>query len=95
VKHKIVNNDHQLQRLSDMTLVIEPTKTSAGAMKLPMTQDVAQCYLAILDDLEKPNVEQAVDGYTGFLFLDDKGLTLEAMHCEHRFTHMVKRYHDI
>lgn len=36
-----------------------------------------------------------VDGYTGFLFLDDKGLPLVAMHWEHRFNHMVKRYNDI
>ena len=35
------------------------------------------------------------DGYTGFLFLDDKGLPLVAMHWEHRFNHMVKRYNDI
>jgi len=40
-------------------------------------------------------VEKAVDGYTAFLFLDDKGLTLVAMHWEHRFNHMVKRYNDI
>lgn len=30
LENRIVNIDHQLQRLSDMTLVIEPTKTSAG-----------------------------------------------------------------
>lgn len=36
-----------------------------------------------------------MDGYTGFLFLDDKGLPLVAMHWEHRFNHMVKRYNDI
>ena len=36
-----------------------------------------------------------VDGYTEFLFLDDKDLPLVAMHWEHRFNHMVKRYNDI
>lgn len=34
--------DHQLQRLSDMMLVIEPTKTSAGTRKLPITENVAK-----------------------------------------------------
>ena len=29
LENRIVNIDHQLQRLSDMTLVSEPTKTSA------------------------------------------------------------------
>lgn len=65
LENRIVNIDHQLQRLSDMTLVIEPTKTSAGTRKLPVTEDVAKC------------------------------LPLVAMHWEHRFNHMVKRYNDI
>lgn len=95
LEHRIVNIDHQLQRLSDMTLVIEPTKTSAGTRKLPITEDVAKCFQAIIEDREKPKVEKVVDGYTGFLFLDDKGLPLVAMHWEHRFNHMVKRYNDV
>ena len=36
-----------------------------------------------------------VGGHTGFLFVDDKGLPLVAMHWEHRFNHMVKWYNDI
>lgn len=93
--NRIVNIDHQLQRLSDMTLVIEPTKTSAATRKLSVTEDVAKCFQSIIEDREKPKVEKVVDGYTGFLFLDDKGLPLVAMHWEHRFNHMVKRYNDI
>lgn len=95
LENRIVNIEHQLQRLSDMALVIEPTKTSAGTRKIPVTEDVAQCFQAIIEDREKPKVEKVVDGYTGFLFLDDKGLPLVAMHWEHRFNHMVKRYNDI
>ena len=78
-----------------MTLVIEPTKTSAGTRKIPVTEDVTKCFQAIIEDREKSKVEKVVDGYTGFLFLDDKGLPLVAMHWEHRFNHMVKRYNDI
>ena len=78
-----------------MTLVIEPTKTSAGTRKIPVTEDVAKCFQAIIEDREKPKVEKVVDGYTGFLFLDDKELPLVAMHWEHCFNHMVKRYNDI
>ena len=36
-----------------------------------------------------------IDGYTGFLFLDKDCNPLVAMHWEHRFNHMVKRYNDI
>ena len=45
--------------------------------------------------LEKAEFEKMIDGYTGFLFLDDNGNPLVAMHWEHRFNHMVKRYNDI
>lgn len=36
-----------------------------------------------------------VDGYRGFLFIDDDGMPLVAMHWEHRFNHMVHRYNNI
>ena len=49
--NRIVNIDHQLQRLSDMTLVIEPTKTSAVTRKLPITENVED-ELRRLEDLK-------------------------------------------
>jgi len=78
-----------------MKLIIESTKTNAGTRRLPMTEDVFRCFQAIIEDREKPRYEKMVDGYTGFLFTDKDGLPLVAMHWEHRFNHMVKRYNDI
>ena len=95
LENRIINIDHQLQRTSDMRLIIESTKTNAGTRKLPMTEDVFRCFQAIVEDREKPRFEKMVDGYTGFLFLDKEGLPEVAMHWEHRFNHMVKRYNDI
>ena len=95
LKNRIINIDHQIQRMSDMRLVIESTKTNAGTRKLPMTEDVARCFQAIIEDRPKPKFEKMIDGYTGFLFLDDNGNPLVAMHWEHRFNHMVKRYNEI
>ena len=95
LENRIINIDHQLQRTSDMRLIIESTKTNVGTRKLPMTEDVFRCFQAIVEDREKPRFEKMVDGYTGFLFLDKEGLPEVAMHWEHRFNHMVKRYNDI
>ena len=95
LEKKVVNIDHQLQRTSNMELVIEPTKTSAGTRKLPITDDVADMFRAIIEDRPKPKVEKMVCGYSGFLFLDEAGLPLVAMHWEHRFNHMVHRYNEI
>ena len=85
----------QLQRTSNMKYVIEKTKTNAGTRVLPMNDDVATCFQTIIEEREVPKVEKMVDGYSGFLFLDEEGMPLVAMHWEHRLNHMVKRYNEI
>ena len=95
LKNRIINIDHQLQRTSDMQYVIESTKTNAGTRKLPITEDVARCFRAIIEDREPPQREKFIDGYAGFLFYDKDGNPLVAMHWEHRFNNMVKRYNEI
>ena len=95
LENNIINIDHQLQRLSDMTYLVQSTKTNAGTRKLPITEDVAYCFRAILEDRPTPEVEQFVDGYSGFLYLDKDGLPEVALHWEHRFRHAVNRYNEI
>ena len=95
LEKRIVNIDHQLQRTSDMRYIIEPTKTNAGTRKLPIKEDVARCFAAIIEDRATPKNEKMIDGYTGFLFYDKNGMPLVAMHWEHRFNHMVNRYNEI
>lgn len=60
-----------------------------------MAEDMAQCFRAIIEDREEPKCERVVDGYERFLFTDKNGYPEVAMHWEHRFNHMVKRYNDI
>ncbi len=93
--NKIVNIDYQLQRTSKMEYIIESTKTNAGTRKLPITDDVADMFRAIIEDRPSPKVEKMINGYSGFLFLDEKGMPFVAMHWQHRFNHMVGRYNDI
>ncbi len=95
LKNKTVNIDHQLQRLGDMKYFIEETKTDAGKRKIPITDDVAEMFQAIIEDRQAPKHEQLIDGYGGFLFYDENGKPLVAMHWQHRFNHMVGRYNDI
>lgn len=95
LKNRTVNIDHQLQRLGDMKYFIEETKTDAGKRKIPITDDVAEMFQAIIEDRQAPKHEQLIDGYGGFLFYDENGKPLVAMHWQHRFNHMVGRYNDI
>ena len=95
LEHRIVNIDKQLHRTSKMEYIIQSTKTNAGTRKLPITEDVAYCFEAIIQDRESPIVEKMVGGHTGFLFLDKNGMPEVAMHWQHRFNHAVQRYNDI
>ncbi|MBQ0072155.1 MAG: integrase DNA-binding domain-containing protein, partial [Spirochaetales bacterium] len=71
-ENNVIVIDHQLQRVG-MTLHIEKTKTSSGTRKIPMTKDVADNFRAIIEDREVRVQEKMVDGYCGFLFVDDAG----------------------
>ena len=95
IQNKTVNIDHQLQRTADMRYIIVETKTDAGKRKIPITDDVATMFQAIIEDREAPVVEKIIDGYSGFLFYDKEGKTLVALHWQNRFNNMVKRYNDI
>ena len=95
LQNRIVNIDHQLQRTSDMEYVIQSTKTNAGKRQIPITEEVARCFQAIIEDRGKPKKEKFVDGYCGFLYFDENGMPLVALHWEHRFNRMVSKYNEI
>ena len=62
---------------------------------LPITEDVAEMFRAIIEDRNAHKVEKSIDGYSGLLFYDDNGMPIVAMHLHQRFNHMVGRYNDI
>ncbi len=95
LENKIVNIDHQLMRDSASEIYIQTTKTTAGTRKIPITDEVAACFRSIIADRPKVEFEKMVDGYVGFLYIDEEGNPLVAMHWEHRFNHMVGRYNSI
>lgn len=66
-----------------MRYIIVETKTDAGKRKIPITDDVAAMFQAIIEDREAPAVEKIIDGYNGFLFYDKEGKPLVAMHWQH------------
>ena len=63
LENRVINIDHQLQRIFDRRYIIETTKTVAGTRKIPITEDVAQMFQAIIEDREPPKTEKVIDGY--------------------------------
>lgn len=74
----------------------ECNKTLPVSEKYMLTiKEAAEMFQAIIEDRNASKVEKDIDGYSGFLFYDDNGMPLVAMHWQHRFNHMVGRYNDI
>lgn len=95
MKERTIDINHQLQRLSDMEYIIEPTKTNAGKRVLPMTQDVYECFQKILKNRKAPKKEPMIGKYVGFLYLDKNGMPMVALHWQKYFDHICEKYNKI
>lgn len=95
MKERTIDINHQLQRLSDMEYIIEPTKTNAGKRVLPMTQDVYECFQTILKNRKAPKKEPMIGKYVGFLYLDKNGMPMVALHWQKYFEHICAKYNSI
>lgn len=95
LENKTVRIERQLQRVAHVGYFVETTKTSAGKRVIPISDDVAYMFRAILEDRPRNRVERPVDGYSEFLFIDKDGMPLVAMHWSQRFKHMWGRYNEI
>ena len=84
--------DHQLVRTRDGERYIEKTKTAAGCRYVPMSQSVYRSLLNLLNRRTKPRQEPMVDGYTGFLLLDQNCSPKVASHIEHAVNRIWKKY---
>ena len=62
MENRIINVDHQLQRGPHMELYLEATKTSAGTRMLPMTEEVYECFRAIIEERGTPRHEVMISG---------------------------------
>lgn len=95
LKNRTINVDHQLQYVGNKGKYIEKTKTDAGTRVLPMTDDVYETFKRVVSGRKKPKVETMIDGYTGFLFLDNRGKPMMPYQWEKRFQHSVEKYNKI
>lgn len=91
----ILNVDHQIQKIPEIGIVVQPTKSYYGKRRLPMTPDVERAFISIMEDREYLPGEKWIGGYSGFLFIDEEGLPQLAVHWEHRFNRMVGRYNEL
>ena len=95
LNRRTINVDHQLQYVGHKGKYIEKTKTSAGTRVLPMSDEVYDAFRRVIANRVNPKVEEMIDGYTGFLFLDNRGKPMMPYQWEKRFQHSVEKYNKI
>lgn len=94
-KEMRIKVDHQLQRTSQMEYVITKPKTDRGIRYVPMDMEVAECFRRIIANRTAPKIETMIDGYVGFLYLDQNGMPKVALHWEHYLKRIVDKYNAI
>ena len=92
MKERTININHQLQTTGHKGKYIEETKTNAGTRILPMTEEVYEAFQRVLANRKAPKVEQIIDGYSGFLFLDRRGKAMVSYQWEKRFQRAVEKH---
>jgi integrase len=95
LQKRTINVNHQLQYVGNKGKYIEKTKTEAGTRVLPMSDGVYETFKRVIQNRKKPKVEEMIDGYTGFLFLDKRGKPMMPYQWEKRFQHVVEKYNRI
>ncbi len=91
-KHSIKINK-QLQYKSG-GLYIEDTKTDAGTRTIPMTGEVEQCFKNLINNRIEQRIEPVVDGVTGFLTFNQRGLPTYEGNWAKYFDRAVEKYNE-
>lgn len=95
MKNRMIHVNHQLLRDTKMRKYIETTKTKSGTRDLPMTDEVYLAFKNILSNRKAPKREPIINGYSGFLYYDANKNPMVAMHWEHYFMAIRKKYNKV
>lgn len=82
----------QLVKENKGAYYVEKTKTESGVRYIPMTDAVYESLQNILKNRKKPKKEMMVDGYTGFVLLDQNCNPKVALHLDHHMQWTMKKY---
>lgn len=97
LENRVVHINHQIQRKRDGTLYCDSTKTKNGVRSFPLVnEDLYACFARVVANRVRPRTEPMVDGYCGFVWLNEKarkGLRpMVAMDWEHIFKRILDKY---
>ena len=89
--NEVVVIDHQLLKNKEVGYYIETPKTKSGIRQVPLSQEAIQAFHRVIKNRPMPQ-PIAIDGYTDFLFLNQKGYPKVAIDYNMLFTRLVEKY---
>ena len=89
-----IHVDHQVVRGKNKTLYIEKTKTDKGVRDIPMSERVYSAFKYILAEKKADTLDCIVDGYSGFLFTNNRGRPMLAHTVDNIFRNVKTAYND-
>lgn len=90
-ENRIINVDHQLLRNKEVGYYIETPKTKSGVRQVPMSDEACQVFQKVLKERGKAEMI-VIDGYSDFVFLNQKGYPMTGACYTSTFGNLVKKY---
>lgn len=86
---------HKERNIDDSNRNAGDTKTKAGNRIIPMSDEVYEAFKRVVVNRKAPVKEEIIDGFTGFLFLDDRGKATVGYYWEHKFKQIIEKHNKI
>ena len=90
-ENEVIHVNHQLLYSKEIGYYIETPKTKSGVRDVPMSEEVKQALKRIMAERKKTE-PIAIDGYSGFLFLNGKGYPMTNAYYTVTFSNLTKKY---
>lgn len=91
-ENRLINIDHQLQFTSPDGYFVDSPKTKNGIRTVPMSSEVFNAFQRVVDERKITKKPVEVDGYSGFLFLNDKQNPMVNTRYDHAFKQLIRKY---
>lgn len=94
MKLRRINVNHQLNRKPKGGLYVNTPKTKSSNRILPMSDEVYAAFSRVIARRPKLKVEPLVDGYSGFLFVSERGSITINTYVSKAIWSAIKRYNE-
>lgn len=95
INNKIISINHQLQYNAGVGKNIRETKTTSGLRDIPMTDEVYEAFVRVINNRQAIESDEVIDGYSGFLFLDERNKVMVGYQWEKKFHYIIEKYNKI